>query len=162
MTDELSVQAVNDYQEKKGNYAVPGLVTGGAVGAAGGVAAAHYKNWGITQKPDLDKVFQQEADSFNGKIERSKDDVKTFYEKAKEQVQKVNEADKAYEAEIEKLMEQGEIKEADIPQDLKDARDKAKNDFDEAVRKKMNKRVGTTPTGQAEIVAYNPEFVQYP
>lgn len=145
MTDELSIQ---QQPRQNGNYAVPGMVGGALIGGAGGVAGAHYKNWGITRKPteeDLKKLFSQEPDSFNGKIEKSKDDLKSFYETAKTEVQKVKDA----EAEFNKIVEEAKksgVNLAELPNgDIKTNLKNAEEAFNNALNAEKNK-LGNTVT----------------
>ena len=144
MTEEISIQ---NPQEKRGNYAGPGFVTGAVVGAGAGYAGAHYKNWGVSySKPDLDKVFQQEPDSFDKQIKRVDGDNKTFLEAAKEEAQKVKDAKSEYEKEITKLME-GTVSDADLTDELKTKRanaEKAVNDAIEAEKKRLSATTSTT------------------
>lgn len=104
MSDELLTQQV---PQQTGSYAGAGLIGGALVGGAGGYGAVHYKNWGIMKdKPDLDKVFSQEPDSFTSQIERAEGDNKTFLEKAKEQAETViKKAGEDFDAEEKKIKE---------------------------------------------------------
>ena len=125
MTEDLAMQ-----QKRKGNYAIPGAIAGAAIGGVGGAAAAHYKNWGYTQKPSeeqIAKMFEQAPDTFNGKIENASGDVKTFYEKVKAEAENVNgikDGFESYKKELEKNIEY------DLEKDLPDG--ELKNKLNEA------------------------------
>jgi ElaB/YqjD/DUF883 family membrane-anchored ribosome-binding protein len=99
--------------QQRGSNAIPGMVTGAAVGGVGGWAAAKYKNLGITTKPDLDEVFKQEPDTFKSQIEKAKDDNKSFLEKAKEAVSKYTDGTKAVDKAIEEAKVEGKEQTAD-------------------------------------------------
>ena len=102
MTDDLTMQQV---PQQAGNHAASGFITGALIGGAGGAALAHYKNMGITQKPDLDKVFSQEPDSFTSQIEKAEGDNKTFLEKAKEKVEEFANLGKKYDEAAKKVQD---------------------------------------------------------
>jgi len=130
MTDEISIQ------QQQGNYALPGAVLGAGVGAGAGVAAAHYKNWGYTQKPteeQIKKLFEQEPDSFNGKIDRTKDDVKAYYEAAKTEVQKVKDAGPNYDKALEEVKAQTKTEEVPLSEDLKTKKANAETAYTNAL-----------------------------
>lgn len=138
MSEDLQVQQT---PQQRGNYAVPGLIAGGAIGGAGGVIAAN-KGFGIQTKPDLDKVFAQKPDVFDKKIENAEGEIKTAWETVRDAVKPLQDKKaefdekvkyindelapklKEYSAEIEKkakeLANGGEITE-EIKKQAKDA-----------------------------------------
>ena len=99
MSEDLQVQQT---PQQRGNYAVPGLIAGGAIGGAGGVIAAS-KGLGIQTKPDLDKVFAQKPDVFDKQIEKAEGEIKTAWETAKEWATKIQDKNTEYESMSKKL-----------------------------------------------------------
>ena len=118
MSDELIQQVP---QQSRSN-AVPGLITGAAIGGVGGWAGANYKNWGITTKPDLDKVFKQTPDTFKRQIEKGGDN-KGAWETAQEWANKIKESDAAYDKEVARITSENSVaKDPEVEKKLTQAR----------------------------------------
>ena len=157
MTDELIQQQI---PQQRGNYAVPGFLTGAAIGGGLGVAGAHYKNWGITQKPDLDKVFAQEPDSFSSQIEKAEGDNKSFLEAAKEETQKIKDAGSEFEKYESELKTNGKTTAAELTDELKNKRQAAEDAYKTAledakknVQPKKSGGIGSLPTVENSGIA---------
>ena len=120
MSEDLLTQQV---PQQSGSYAGAGFITGAAVGGAAGAAAAHYKDLGfIKTKPDLDKVFSQEPDTFTSKIEKAEGDNKTFLEKAKTYAEEIKAKAEAFDAKEKEIKEAiPDIAEADLKAKLEEA-----------------------------------------
>ena len=134
MSDEM----IQQVPQQRGNYAVPGLLGGAIVGGAAGVAGAHYKNWGIATKPDLDKVFEQSPDTFKKQIEKGGEN-KGAWETAQEWANKIKDANAEYDKKEAAIKEANTVVlDKDIDAKLKDAQ--AKYDVAlEAEKSKLSK-----------------------
>ena len=134
MTDEM----IQQVPQQRGNYAVPGLIGGAIVGGAAGAAGAHYKNWGITTKPELDKVFAQTPDTFKKQIEKGGEN-KGAWETAQEWANKIKDANSEYDKKEAAIKEANTVvldKEVDAK--LKEAQTKY-NTALEAEKSKLSK-----------------------
>ncbi len=139
MTDEM----IQQIPQQKGNYAVPGLLTGAVVGGVAGAAGAHYKNWGVTSKPDLDKVFAQKPDEFESMAKRAGDN-KSKIEQAGEIVKGVQDLEKQYDEKIAELQKTGGITDADLTKDLVNRRNGAQSALDRAIESERNRLSNVT------------------
>ena len=95
MTDEMTVQAQRP-------SAVPYLLGGATLGGVGG----YFSPVGV-QKPkyaSYQDILKESEDTFKKNIDNSKDDVKKVYQEAQKQKGLVETAQKTYDTEIEKIM----------------------------------------------------------
>ncbi len=148
MTDELSLQP---QAQQNGSYAVPGMLTGGVLGAGAGYGVAHWTKLGYKTKAEYDKVIAMKDDEFKKQIENAGDN-KGSWEKAQELAKKVNDAEKEYESKIEELMKSGSVSEniselADTEQAKKDYL-AAKANYDKALET-QKKTLAAKNTGNA-------------
>ena len=138
MTDEM----IQQVPQQRGSYAVPGLIGGAIVGGAAGAAGAHYKNWGITTKPDLDKVFAQTPDTFKKQIEKGGEN-KGAWETAQEWANKIKDANAEYDKKEAAIREANTVVlDKDVDAKLKEAQEKY-NAALEAEKKSIAKTTGT-------------------
>ena len=136
MTDEM----IQQIPQQSGSYATSGFIGGAAIGGVAGAAGAHYKNWGITTKPDLDKVFAQDPDTFKRQIERGGDN-KGAWETAQEWVNKIKDSDAEYDKKVAEIKEANTIA---VDKDLEKKLEQAKKDYNtafEAEKKSIEKTV---------------------
>ena len=125
MADDLAIQAqVQPQVKRKDNtlpYTLGGAVIGGAAGAAFPMIKTKYSSW--------EDVVKESEDTFNKQIDKGGDN-KTYWETAKEQAQKINEAEKNYDAEVEKIKNENKttkVTVTDLPDSEKALKDELTN-----------------------------------
>ena len=155
MTDELSLQP---QAQQNGSYAVPGMLTGGVLGAGAGYGVAHWTKLGYKTKAEYDKVIAMKDDEFKKQIENAGDN-KGSWEKAQELAKKVNDAEKEYESKIEELMKSGSVSEniselADTEQAKKDYL-AAKANYDKALETQKKKFAAKNTGNAVELKSAN-------
>ena len=140
MADEM----IQQVPQQRGSYAVPGLIGGAIVGGAAGVTAAHYnKGWKV--KPDLDKVFAQDPDTFKRQIENGGEN-KGAWETAQEWANKIKQSDAEYDKKVAEITKENTVaKDPDIAKKLEEAQKKY-NTALEAEKQSLSKTTGGLTT----------------
>ena len=155
MTEEFAIQ-----QQNQGSNLVPGALIGGAIGAAGGAGLASWGNKGITRPVDLDKVFEQEPDTFKRMVENESGEAKTAWETARDAVKSVKDAEEEFDKKVKEIKETYSSAEAQLPDDnaAKKKLNALNEQYENAIERKMNSKKTVTRTGAGEIVPYDPNW----
>ena len=125
MADDLTVQAQVQPQVKRKDNTLPYTIGGAAIGGAAGAAFPMIK----TKYSSWEDVVKESEDTFNKQIDKGGDN-KTYWETAKEQAQKINEAEKNYDAEVEKIKNENKttkVTVTDLPDSEKALKDELTN-----------------------------------
>ena len=156
MTDSLSVQP----QIQKKDNTVPYGIGGAAIGGIGGAVAANY-GYGIKTKPDLDKVFAMEPDTFKKHIENAGEN-KGAWETAQEYANKIKDAEKDYDAKIAEIKEKAKSAVDNLPadNDAKKALDTAQTNYDKKLTELVDAEKAKLEAGNAKVTSIDPKKIK--
>ena len=134
MADDLTIQAQVQPQVKRKDNTLPYTIGGAAIGGAAGAAFPMIK----TKYSSWEDVVNESEDTFKKQIDKGGDN-KTYWETAKEQAQKINEAEKNYDAEVEKIKNENKTVAGVLPEDNDAAKKlkEAQSKYDAELANKM-------------------------
>ena len=136
----MADDSIQQIPQSRGNNAIPGLVTGAAVGGVGGWAAGKYGDFGIKTKPDLDEVFKQKPDYFESQIKKTEGDTKAFLEAAKTEVEKITNAGNTFDKVLEdaKIAKGSELTKEEIASVIKEKLNGFEGTKEDYIKKAVN------------------------
>lgn len=151
MADDLTIQAqVQPQVKRKDNtlpYTLGGAAVGGIAGAAFPVIKTKYSSW--------EDVVNESEDTFKKQIDKGGDN-KTYWETAKDQAQKIKDAEKNYDAEVEKIKAENKTTAGVLPDDNEAAKNlkEAQSKYDAEYKKILDsekKKLAPKPAEAASI-----------
>lgn len=158
MTDDLTVQAqIQQPQVKRKDNTLPytlgGLAVGGAAGALSpyGLTKAKYSSY--------EDILKESEDTFKSQIEKGGDN-KTFWETARDHAQKVKDAEKNYDAEVEKIKAENKttkVTVTDLPDSekaLKDELANAQKAYDDRLKSLVDAEKNKLNVGNGRVTKF--------
>ena len=155
MADDLTVQAQVQPQVKRKDNTLPYTIGGAAIGGAAGAAFPMIK----TKYSSWEDVVKESEDTFNKQIDKGGDN-KTYWETAKEQAQKINEAEKNYDAEVEKIKNENKttkVTVTDLPDSekaLKDELTNAQKAYDDRLKSLVDAEKSRLNAGNSRVTEF--------
>ena len=153
MADDLTVQAqVQPQVKRKDNtlpYTIGGAAIGGAAGAAFPLIKTKYSSW--------EDVVNESEDTFKQQIDKGGDN-QTYWETARDQAQKIKDAEKNYDAEVEKIKAENKTTAGVLPEDNEAAKKlkEAQSKYDAELANKMKGSKSTSITKKTnDILPYD-------